>query len=83
MRWAEGHTYAVKKHFKVIMRSPKLTLGEKFEFLYFAPYYLQSFIFLVGTGCWLLAELLGHNLPFWTAVFGWSLLFSNLLASPS
>lgn len=82
MRWAEGHTYAVKKHFKEVLRSPKITLREKLEFLYFAPYYLQSLIFLVGTGCWLLAELLGHNLPFWTAVFGWSLLFSNLLALP-
>ena len=82
MRWAEGHTYAVKKYFKEVMRSPQITLGEKLEFLYFAPYYLQSLIFLVGTGCWLLAELLGHNLPFWTAVFGWSLLFSNLLALP-
>ncbi|MCW3989954.1 MAG: glycosyltransferase [Candidatus Bathyarchaeota archaeon] len=82
MRWAEGHTYAVKKYFKDILRSPKLTLGEKLEFLYFAPYYLQSLLFLLGTGCWLLAEMLGHSLPFWTAVFGWSLLFSNLLALP-
>lgn len=82
MRWAEGHTYAVKKYFRDVMRSPKLTLGEKLEFLYFAPYYLQSLLFLLGTGCWLLAELLGHNLPFWTVLFGWSLLFSNLLALP-
>ena len=82
MRWAEGHTHAVKKYFKEIMSSPKLTLREKLEFLYFAPYYLQSLLFLVGTGCWLLAELLGHDLPFWTAVFGWSLLFSNFLALP-
>ena len=52
MRWAEGHTYAVKKYFKDILRSPKLTLGEKLEFLYFAPYYLQSLLFLLGTGCW-------------------------------
>jgi cellulose synthase/poly-beta-1,6-N-acetylglucosamine synthase-like glycosyltransferase len=31
MRWAEGHTHAVKKYFKEIMRSPKLTLREKLD----------------------------------------------------
>ena len=39
MRWAEGHTYAVKKHFWGIMKSQKITFREKLEFLYFAPYY--------------------------------------------
>jgi len=82
MRWAEGHTFAVKKYFWQVLRSSKLTLQEKLEFLYFAPYYLQSLFFLIGSLCWLAAELLGHYLPFWNATLGWCLLLSNFLSLP-
>jgi len=82
MRWAEGHTYAVKKYFWDIIRSPNITGREKAEFLYFAPYYLQSFFFLIGTTFWMIAELLGQHPYFWTATFGWCLLLSNLFALP-
>jgi len=82
MRWAEGHTFAVKKHFREIMASQKLSLREKLEFLYFSPYYLQSLLFLVGTTLWLGAEAIGAHPPFWTAVLGWSLILSNLFALP-
>ncbi|MEM1560351.1 MAG: glycosyltransferase [Thermoproteota archaeon] len=81
-RWAEGHTYAVRKYFKEILRSKFLSLREKLEFLYLTPYYLNSFFFLVGTLCWLLAELLHAKIPFWTSILGWSLLFTNLIAIP-
>jgi len=82
MRWAEGHTFAVKKYFWDILRSPNLTRREKLEFLYFAPYYLQSFFFLIGTFFWVTAELLAQHPSFWTATFGWSLILSNLFALP-
>jgi len=82
MRWAEGHTHAVRKHFFGVLRSAKLTVAEKFEFLYFAPYYLQSVMLLAGTAFWLLGEA-NHRYPwFWQPAFGWSLLISNLLAAP-
>ncbi|MCW3992173.1 MAG: glycosyltransferase [Candidatus Bathyarchaeota archaeon] len=82
MRWAEGHTFAVKKYFWDILRSPMVTFREKLEFLYFAPYYLQSFFFLMGTLCWMTAELLHQHPWFWTATFGWCLLLSNLFSLP-
>jgi len=82
MRWAEGHTFNVKKYFWEVLRSPKISTREKLEFVYYAPYYLQSFMFLIGTFFWFLSEAIHEYLPFWTQVFGWSLLLSNLLALP-
>jgi len=82
MRWAEGHTYAVKKHFWGVMRSRNITLREKAEFVYYAPYYLQSLFFLVGSLFWMLAETIGEHPWFWSATFGWCLLLSNLFALP-
>jgi len=82
MRWAEGHTFNVKKYFWEVLRSPKISTREKLEFGYYAPYYLQSFIFLIGTFFWFLSETMHQYLPFWTQVFGWSLLLSNLLSLP-
>jgi len=81
-RWAEGHTYNAKKYFGAIMRSKKVSTREKLEFLYFAPYYLQSVFFMIGTFFWLLSEAMHEYLPFWTAQFGWSLLLSNLMSLP-
>jgi len=81
-RWAEGHTYNAKKHFWAIMRSKKISIREKLEFLYFAPYYLQSVFFMIGTFFWLLSEMTHEYLPFWTAQFGWSLLLTNLISLP-
>jgi hypothetical protein len=82
MRWAEGHTFAVKKYFWDVLKSHNMTGREKLEFVYFAPYYLQSFFFLVGTFFWVAAELLGEHPFFWTATFGWCLILSNLFALP-
>jgi len=82
MRWAEGHTFNVKKYFWEVFRSPKISTREKLEFVYYAPYYLQSFIFMIGTFFWFLSEAMHQYLPFWTQVFGWSLLLSNLLSLP-
>jgi len=82
MRWAEGHTYIVKKYFWRVLRSPTLTWREKLEFLYFSPYYLQSFFFLIGTISWMIAEMLHQHPWFWTATFGWCLILSNLFALP-
>jgi len=81
-RWAEGHTFSVKKHFWEVVRSPMLTRREKLEFFYLAPYYLQSLFFVVGTLSWGLAEILRPYPPYWTAALGWSLVISNLLAIP-
>jgi len=81
MRWAEGHTYNVKRYFWPVLRSPKLTRREKLEFLYYAPYYLQSVLFIIGTLAWFASEtLLRSHLPFWTETLGWSLVFSNSFA---
>src|SRR5258708_32032450 len=52
MRWAEGHTHQIKRHFWPVLRSPRISLGEKLEFLYYAPYYLQSVPLTLGTICW-------------------------------
>jgi cellulose synthase/poly-beta-1,6-N-acetylglucosamine synthase-like glycosyltransferase/CheY-like chemotaxis protein len=81
MRWAEGHTFNVKKYFLSILRSTKLTRREKLEFYYYVPYYLQSVFFLLGTGAWFISEIfLRTHLPFWTATLGWSLVFTNTFA---
>ncbi|HUK79828.1 MAG TPA: glycosyltransferase [Nitrososphaerales archaeon] len=83
MRWAEGHTYNVKRHFFRVLRSSELALREKLEFLYFAPYYLQSVFLILGTFFWLMSDVvLGTKLPFWTAEIGWGLVLTNLLALP-
>lgn len=60
-----------------------LTLAEKLELIYLAPYYLQAAFFIAGTICWFAAEVIFQaRLPFWTEVWGWSLVFSNVLALP-
>ena len=82
MRWAEGHTYAVKKYFLRVLRSNKMSLAEKLEFLYFAPYYLQSLFFFIGTSAWAVAQYTKRHPPFWSQTLGWSLVLSNLLAIP-
>ena len=83
MRWAEGHTYNVRKWFLPIMRSPFVTPLEKIEFLFDSTYYLQAGLFVIGTVSWLMAEIVFHtHVPGWTAVLGWSLLFSNVFALP-
>jgi len=43
-----------------------LLLVEKLEYVYYAPYYLQTFIFLIGTSFWFLSETMHQHLPFWT-----------------
>src|SRR4030067_548184 len=50
-------------------------------FIYYAPYYLQSAVFIVGTLAWFTSELiLRQRLPFWTETLGWALVFTNSLA---
>jgi hypothetical protein len=83
MRWAEGHSYNVNKWFLTILRSPRLSLLEKAEFLYYGLYYLQSALFMLGSAAWLVSEIvLRVHIPEWTALLGWSLLFSNLFSLP-
>jgi len=82
MRWAEGHTYAVRRYFWRVVMSTRMTLTEKLEFLYFAPYYLQSLFFMLGTALWIVSEVYRRRPPFWTPVLGWGLVVSNLLAIP-
>jgi cellulose synthase/poly-beta-1,6-N-acetylglucosamine synthase-like glycosyltransferase len=83
MRWAEGHTHNVRKWFLPIMGSSLVTPLEKLEFLYDSTYYLQAGLFVVGTISWLMSELVFHaHVPGWTALLGWSLLFSNVFALP-
>jgi len=83
MRWAEGHSNCTKKMFLKLLTSPKLTLMEKLEFLYLSPYYLQAFFFLVGTFSWLISEtVFATRLPFWTSLWGWSLVLTNFFALP-
>jgi len=65
MRWAEGHTYVVKKYFWRVLRSPNLTWREKLEFLYFAPYYLQAFLFIPYQGYAALKGLLEKEEGTW------------------
>lgn len=81
-RWAEGHTFAVKRYFMEILRSKFLSLREKLEFLYLSPYYLSSLFLILGTVVWLVAEVLRVKIPFWTSIFGWSLLLTNMMAIP-
>jgi glycosyltransferase involved in cell wall biosynthesis len=83
MRWAEGHTFNVRKWFLPIMLSPFVRPLEKLEFLYDAAYYLQAALFVVGTLSWLMAEIVFHaHIPGWTVALGWSLVFSNIFALP-
>ncbi len=81
MRWAEGHTYNVRKYFRDIMKSSEMKLREKLEFLYYSPYYLQSFMFILGTICWFISESLHRHL--WHPYMGWALLLYNFLAIPA
>ena len=83
MRWAEGHTHNVRKWFVPIMLSPLVAPIEKLEFLYDTTYYLQAALFIIGSLGWLISEVIFHShVPGWTAVLGWSLLFSNICALP-
>jgi cellulose synthase/poly-beta-1,6-N-acetylglucosamine synthase-like glycosyltransferase len=83
MRWAEGHTHNVRKWFLPIMGSSFVTPLEKVEFLYDSTYYLQAALFVVGTLSWVMSEIVFHtHVPGWTALLGWSLLFSNVFALP-
>jgi 1,2-diacylglycerol 3-beta-glucosyltransferase len=83
MRWAEGHTYNVRKWFRAILRSPHVTPLEKLEFLYDSTYYLQAGLFVAGSLAWLVSEVIFKtHVPGWTALLGWSLLFSNIFALP-
>ena len=83
MRWAEGHTHNVRKWFLPIIGSPLVTPIEKLEFVYDSTYYLQAALFVVGTISWVVSELVFRtHVPGWTAVLGWSLIFSNVLALP-
>ena len=83
MRWAEGHTHNVRKWFVPIMRSPFVSPLEKLEFLFDTTYYLQAGLFIVGSVSWLISEVVFHaHVPGWTALLGWSLLFSNIFALP-
>ena len=83
MRWAEGHTRNVRRYFWDLIRSPYMNRREKAEFIYLAPYYLQSAFLLIGTTCWFISDIvLQTQLPFWTALWGWSLVFVNLVALP-
>ncbi|MCJ7792528.1 MAG: glycosyltransferase [Candidatus Marinimicrobia bacterium] len=83
MRWAEGHSHCIKEMFFRLILSPKLTLPEKLELLYLSPYYLQAFFFLLGTFSWLMAETVFRaRLPFWTSLWGWSLVLTNFFSLP-
>jgi cellulose synthase/poly-beta-1,6-N-acetylglucosamine synthase-like glycosyltransferase len=82
MRWAEGHTFAVRRYFWRVLKSSILTKAEKLEFLYFAPYYLQSMFLMVGTLFWAASEFYRGRPPFWTPSMGWGLILSNFLAIP-
>jgi len=83
MRWAEGHSFNVKKWFALIFTSPLVSAVEKVEFTFYVTYYLQAVLLLVGTAAWAVAELGLHaRIPGWTAVLGWSLVIANLAALP-
>ena len=81
-RWSESHTYNVKRFFWRILKSPKLNAREKLEFIYYAPYYLQSFFLLVGTFCWVFAEVTHTYVIGWAPLVGWILLLANFLSLP-
>ena len=83
MRWAEGHTFNVRRWFLPIMLSPSVSPLEKVEFLFDSAYYLQAALFAAGTFSWLLSEVVFRaHIPGWTAALGWSLIFSNIIALP-
>ncbi|MEA2656562.1 MAG: hypothetical protein QOI23_1927, partial [Chloroflexota bacterium] len=83
MRWAEGHTHNVRKYFLPILLSRYVTPLEKLEFLFDTTYYLQALLFVIGSGSWLVSEVIFHtHVPGWTAQLGWALLFSNIFALP-
>ncbi len=83
MRWAEGHTHNVRRWFWPIMLSPFVSPIEKLEFAFDASYYLQAALFVVGSASWLISDVVFHtSVPGWTAILGWSLLFSNIFALP-
>jgi cellulose synthase/poly-beta-1,6-N-acetylglucosamine synthase-like glycosyltransferase len=83
MRWAEGHTYNVRRWFTEILGSRRIGFVEKVGFLFYSTYYLQAALFIVGTTAWLVAEIGLHaHIPEWTATLGWSLLLSNLISLP-
>src|SRR2546430_14835634 len=83
MRWAEGHTHNVRKWFWPIMVSPYVSPIEKLEFAFDATYYLQAALLVVGSVSWLISDVVFRtHVPGWTAVLGWSLLFSNIFALP-
>jgi len=83
MRWAEGHSFNIKRMFKRMIASERVNLKEKLEFLYLSPYYFQAFLFLLGTLAWIISEgVFRVKLPFWTALWGWSLVFTNFLSLP-
>jgi cellulose synthase/poly-beta-1,6-N-acetylglucosamine synthase-like glycosyltransferase/transposase-like protein len=83
MRWAEGHSNNVKKMFFKLVFNKNLNFSEKVEFLYLVPYYLQALFFLIGTTAWILSEtLFKGSVPFWTSLWGWSLVFTNLISLP-
>jgi cellulose synthase/poly-beta-1,6-N-acetylglucosamine synthase-like glycosyltransferase/transposase len=82
-RWAEGHSFNIKKHLNNLLTSENMTLKEKWEAIYLTPYYLQALFFVTGTLCWIIAEsILNVKLPFWTAALGWSLVLTNLFSLP-
>ncbi len=83
MRWAEGHSHNIKRMFWKLIKSPYLGFTEKLEVLYLSPYYLQAAFFLIGSITWFLSEAIFKvKLPFWTALWGWSLVFANFLSLP-
>lgn len=82
MLWAEGHTYAVRKYFLSVIRSGRISLAEKLEFLYLTPYYLQSCVFIFGCFAWAVAQYYKRHPVFWTPTLGWSLVLSNFCAIP-
>lgn len=83
MRWAEGHSFNVRKWFVPIFTSPLVSLVEKVEFAFYVTYYLQALLLLIGSLAWVIAELVLHaHIPGWTAVLGWSLVIANLLSLP-
>ncbi|HEV2013944.1 MAG TPA: glycosyltransferase family 2 protein [Candidatus Dormibacteraeota bacterium] len=83
MRWAEGHTYNVRKWFWSVLRSPRIGLAEKVGFAFYSTYYLQALFMFIGSFCWLLSEVVFKvHVPEWTSLMGWSLVISNLLSLP-
>lgn len=86
IRWAEGHTFNVKKYFGKVLMSPRVSLMEKGEFIFhYSLYYLQSLLFCLGTAFWILSEIVRTYAPFsswWTPQFGWTLVLINLFSLP-